>query len=55
MDQVIPFHLAVMPHIERSLKPWNWANHPADCKDAFTSWLEAFFNARKWNEANSES
>ena len=47
-------HLAIMPHIERSLKPWNWAHYPADRNDDFTPWMEAFVNARKWVEANSE-
>jgi phosphoribosylformylglycinamidine synthase len=43
-------HLAIMPHIERSLKPWNWAHYPADRKDDFTPWMEAFVNARLWVE-----
>ena len=43
-------HLAIMPHIERSLKPWNWAHYPMDRNDEFTPWLEAFVNARKWVE-----
>lgn len=47
-------HLAIMPHIERSLKPWNWAHYPVDRKDDFTPWMEAFVNARKWVESNSE-
>lgn len=47
-------HLAMMPHIERSLKPWNWAHWPSDRKDDFTPWLEAFVNAREWVEENSE-
>lgn len=47
-------HLAIMPHIERSLKPWNWAHYPMDRSDDFTPWLEAFVNAKKWVETNSE-
>jgi phosphoribosylformylglycinamidine synthase len=43
-------HLAMMPHIERSLKPWNWAHYPAYRKDDFTPWMEAFVNAREWVE-----
>lgn len=43
-------HLAIMPHIERSLKPWNWAHYPSDRNDDFTPWMEAFVNARKWVE-----
>lgn len=40
-------HLVMMPHIERSIFPWNWA-HYADRKDEVSPWLEAFVNARKW-------
>ncbi|MGM0944369.1 MAG: phosphoribosylformylglycinamidine synthase [Bacteroidota bacterium] len=46
-------HLAIMPHIERSLKPWNWAHYPSDRQDDFTPWLEAFVSARKWVEENA--
>ncbi|MFV8227106.1 phosphoribosylformylglycinamidine synthase subunit PurQ, partial [Christiangramia aquimixticola] len=38
-------HLAIMPHIERSLKPWNWAHYPSERNDDFTPWLEAVVNA----------
>jgi len=42
-------HLVMMPHAERSIFPWNWANYPADRKtDEVSPWLEAFENARKW-------
>lgn len=43
-------HLAMMPHLERSTFPWNWAHYPKDRKDKVTPWLEAFVNARKWLE-----
>ena len=43
-------HLAIMPHIERSLKPWNWAHYPTERNDEFTPWMEAFVNARQWVE-----
>lgn len=44
-------HLVMMPHIERSTFPWNWANYPdRGQKDAVSPWLEAFVNARKWIE-----
>ncbi|MBB6324961.1 phosphoribosylformylglycinamidine synthase [Algoriphagus iocasae] len=46
-------HLAIMPHIERSLKPWNWPYYPMDRKDDFTPWMEAFVNARKWVETHT--
>jgi phosphoribosylformylglycinamidine synthase len=44
-------HLVMMPHIERSTFPWNWANYPErGQKDEVSPWLEAFVNARKWVE-----
>ena len=43
-------HLVMMPHIERSTFPWNWANYPDTRKDEVSPWLEAFVNARKWVE-----
>lgn len=40
-------HLAIMPHIERSLHAWNWAWYPAERKnDEVSPWIEAFVNAR---------
>jgi phosphoribosylformylglycinamidine synthase len=41
-------HLVMMPHIERSTFPWNWAYYPSDKKDEVSPWIEAFVNARKW-------
>jgi len=42
-------HLAIMPHLERSLYPWNWADYPANRKeDEISPWIEAFVNARNW-------
>lgn len=44
-------HLVMMPHIERSTFPWNWAHYPDNGrKDQVSPWLEAFVNARKWIE-----
>lgn len=43
-------HLVMMPHIERSIFQWHWANYPAGRKDEVTPWMEAFVNARKWLE-----
>ncbi|WP_276090528.1 phosphoribosylformylglycinamidine synthase [Pedobacter sp. JY14-1] len=43
-------HLVMMPHIERSLFQWHWANYPKGRKDEVTPWMEAFVNARKWIE-----
>ena len=44
-------HLVMMPHIERSTFPWNWANYPKDRNDQVSPWLEAFVNAKQWLEA----
>ncbi|MCF6341693.1 MAG: phosphoribosylformylglycinamidine synthase [Bacteroidales bacterium] len=44
-------HLAMMPHLERSVFPWQWAHYPEDRPgDEITPWMEAFVNARKWVE-----
>ena len=46
-------HLAMMPHLERAIFPWQNAWYPADRrKDDVTPWIEAFVNARKWIEAH---
>ena len=47
-------HLAMMPHLERAIFPWQWAHYPADRKaqDQITPWMEAFVNARIWVENN---
>ncbi|MCH7785000.1 MAG: phosphoribosylformylglycinamidine synthase [Bacteroidetes bacterium] len=45
-------HLVMMPHLERSTFPWNWAHYPKGSKDVVSPWLEAFVNARKWLETN---
>jgi len=43
-------HLVIMPHIERSVFQWNWANYPEGRKDEVTPWMAAFVDARKWLE-----
>ncbi len=43
-------HLVMMPHIERSLFQWHWANYPKGRNDEVSPWMEAFVNARKWVE-----
>ena len=47
-------HLVTMPHIERSVFQWNWANYPDGRKDEVSPWLEAFVNARKWIDNQSK-
>ncbi len=45
-------HLAMMPHLERAIFPWQQAYYPADRQtDEVTPWIEAFVNARKWIES----
>lgn len=48
-------HLAMMPHLERAIFPWQNAWYPADRRaDEVTPWMEAFVNARKWVEAHKK-
>lgn len=47
-------HLAMMPHLERSIFPWQCAVYPADHQaDDVTPWIDAFINARRWIERHS--
>ena len=42
-------HLAMMPHLERAIFPWQCAHYSSERNaDECTPWLEAFVNARKW-------
>jgi phosphoribosylformylglycinamidine synthase len=42
-------HLAIMPHPERSIFPWQNAWYPyVFRKHDVTPWMEAFVNAREW-------
>ncbi len=45
-------HLAMMPHLERSLFPWQTGYYLTDRRgsDQITPWIEAFVNAKKWIE-----
>ena len=43
-------HLAMMPHLERAIFPWQWAYYPEGRNDEVSPWIEAFVNARKWIE-----
>ncbi len=46
-------HIAMMPHPERAIFPWQCAYWPADrASDEVTPWIEAFVNARRWVERN---
>lgn len=48
-------HLAMMPHPERAIFPWQCGYYPNDRKenDQVTPWIEAFVNARKWIETHA--
>ena len=42
-------HLAMMPHLERAIFPWQNAWYPHNRRnDEVTPWIEAFVNAREW-------
>jgi len=44
-------HTAIMPHFERAIFPWQWANYPQQhAKDEVSPWIEALVNAREWIE-----
>ena len=46
-------HLAMMPHLERAIFPWQCAEYPDRRRDdQLTPWLTAFVNARRWIEKN---
>jgi phosphoribosylformylglycinamidine synthase len=45
-------HLAMMPHLERAIFPWQWGYYPIERKnDEVTPWIEAFVNAKRWIES----
>lgn len=44
-------HLAMMPHPERAIFPWQCGWYPRGRRqDEITPWMEAFVNAREWIE-----
>ena len=49
-------HLAMMPHPERAIFPWQCAHYPIERmkNDEITPWIEAFVNARKWVEEKAK-
>jgi phosphoribosylformylglycinamidine synthase len=47
--------LAMMPHLERSIFPWNWAHYPkSESENEVSPWLEAFENAFNWIEEKTK-
>jgi len=47
-------HLAMMPHLERSIFPWQCGYYPGARRDEVTPWIDAFVNARKWVESKKK-
>ena len=48
-------HLAMMPHLERAIFPWQNGWYPAERQnDEVTPWIEAFVNARRWIEQHTK-
>ena len=48
-------HLAMMPHLERSMFPWNWPHYPdGKLNHEITPWIQLFINARNWVENSSK-
>ena len=46
-------HVVMMPHLERSTFPWNWAHYPEKRQnDEVSPWVQAFFDAKKWFKTN---
>jgi phosphoribosylformylglycinamidine synthase len=44
-------HLAMMPHLERAIFPWQCGYYPRTRRnDDVTIWIDAFINARQWIE-----
>ena len=44
-------HLAMMPHLERAIFPWQCGWYPSSrLDDEVTPWMAAFVNARRWCE-----
>ena len=41
-------HLVMMPHLERSIYPYNWAYYPDNRNDEVSPWIIAFNNAYNW-------
>ncbi len=47
-------HLAMMPHLERAIFPWQCGVYPRTRRgDDVTPWLDAFVNARDWITSHS--
>ncbi|MEM9325748.1 MAG: phosphoribosylformylglycinamidine synthase [Bacteroidota bacterium] len=45
-------HVAIMPHLERTIFPWNWAHYHDKLAHEVSPWILPFVNARKWLSKN---
>ncbi len=41
-------HLVMMPHLERTIFPWNWPYYAKNRSDEVSPWVMVFENAHKW-------
>ncbi len=49
-------HLAMMPHLERAIFPWQCAYYPRSRRNNdVTPWIDAFVNARQWIEQKTST
>lgn len=49
-------HLAMMPHLERAIFPWQCAFYPRSRhRNDVTPWIDGFVNARKWIEQSKSN
>lgn len=49
-------HLAIMPHLERSLFPWNWGHYPSERRsDEISPWIQPFVNAKSWIKKQTQN
>ena len=49
-------HVAMMPHLERAIYPWQCGWYPRSRRnDEVTVWIDAFINARRWVEKATSS
>lgn len=46
-------HTVMMPHLERSIFPWNWGYYPENSSDELSPWLTAFLSANQWFSSNN--
>ena len=47
-------HFAIMPHLERTIFPWNWAHYPQS-SDEVSPWILPFISAKDWITKNTNS